>query len=231
MPRTPLDFAAFSRNCLSKFHLGTHEHVLKAYGRSRVYHDSIVRVLHLHLSRSELVNALSCAFVVGDQYARDSYTAGRNLPIATVLQSLGIQFALGHLNPARAVISSNFPTLECRKFVADAETGSIGVGLIVDELFREATSDLESDEAIACGLSGKSADLPGEMALPFSPRPNTVLVSATSDTLTAVKKRESGSQALELCDVFRTGPRRRDGTQHINRIGGPCGYCKMVFRH
>jgi hypothetical protein len=157
VPRSPLDFSAFSRNCLSKFRMGSHEKIVKTYGRSSIYGSSVVHALRLHVPEQEIRRAISSHFVAGEKRTNDSYMAGVNVPAASVLQGLGIQSSLGKAKISRFAMPSTPPRAEAvppAEVCPDYDNTSQTASLIVQDLFRHVLPCTEdSEDARACERS------------------------------------------------------------------------------
>jgi hypothetical protein len=138
LPRSPLDFSAFTQNGLSTYHGGTYEKTIKTFGRSSIYRASVVHGLHLNLSGAQIQDALSSSFVSSEKHSRDSYVAGLNVEYARTLQSVGIQRALNGLNIARTVMPHPPPNPDSSSGFKDNDTVSETASQIVDHLFRDA---------------------------------------------------------------------------------------------
>jgi hypothetical protein len=141
VPRTPLDFSAFSQNGLSRFHAGTFDKIRKTYGRSLLLSALPADGIHWNLSGPEIMSALRSSFVASEKHARDSLMAGVNIDDASVLQSLAVQSSLGRLSLMQSSLPLCPPYSQSCLATPDPDDEAETASQIIAQLFSETVHD------------------------------------------------------------------------------------------
>jgi hypothetical protein len=153
VPRTPLDFSAFSRNALSRFHAGTFPKIRKTYGRSSMFSTLVADSMHWSMPGSEILAALRSSFIADDKLATDSLMAVVNIDDARALQSLGVQRSVRRLNLTQASLSSRPPYLQPCRVTPETDERAETASQIIEELFSEPVHDTRAFGENADGAS------------------------------------------------------------------------------